>query len=179
MHCPNCKNGLSEKLNIGAVEINKCPKCRGLWFDKDELRKAKDEKAGDAIWFDVDLWKDGGEFQPSESVRNCPACNIALYEIGYGDSGIRIDACKKCYGIWLDRGELQKIVDYVKEKSDRELLNNYLQSLMEEAKEVFVGPENMRSEIVDLVMVLKLFKYKFAAQHPTLIKVLSGLPLTK
>ena len=40
---------------------------------------------------------------------NCPICNIAL---AISDKqGIEIDYCPKCRGIWLDRGELDKIIE--------------------------------------------------------------------
>ena len=42
MKCPNCKKELSEKIKIGDVKIDHCDKCGGLWFEKDELRLAKD-----------------------------------------------------------------------------------------------------------------------------------------
>lgn len=40
---------------------------------------------------------------------NCPICSIDLM---MGDrEGIEIDYCPKCRGIWLDRGELDKIIE--------------------------------------------------------------------
>lgn len=39
----------------------------------------------------------------------CPQCDVDLL---LGEkSGIEIDYCPKCRGIWLDRGELEKIVE--------------------------------------------------------------------
>ncbi len=40
---------------------------------------------------------------------NCPICNIAL--VISDKQGIEIDYCPKCRGIWLDRGELDKIIE--------------------------------------------------------------------
>lgn len=40
---------------------------------------------------------------------NCPACNVQL---GIAErQGIEIDFCPNCRGVWLDRGELDKIVE--------------------------------------------------------------------
>lgn len=39
----------------------------------------------------------------------CPNCNIAL--VMADRNGIEIDYCPDCRGIWLDRGELDKIID--------------------------------------------------------------------
>lgn len=39
----------------------------------------------------------------------CPHCNIAL--VMTERSGIEIDYCPQCRGVWLDRGELDKIIE--------------------------------------------------------------------
>ena len=40
---------------------------------------------------------------------NCPVCNVNL--LMSEKQGIEIDYCPKCRGIWLDRGELEKIIE--------------------------------------------------------------------
>jgi Zn-finger nucleic acid-binding protein len=39
---------------------------------------------------------------------NCPTCNITL--LVSNRQGIELDYCPQCRGIWLDRGELDKII---------------------------------------------------------------------
>jgi Zn-finger nucleic acid-binding protein len=39
----------------------------------------------------------------------CPICNVDL--LMTERQGIEIDYCPKCRGVWLDRGELEKIMD--------------------------------------------------------------------
>lgn len=39
----------------------------------------------------------------------CPTCNITL--IMTERQGIEIDYCPQCRGIWLDRGELDKLIE--------------------------------------------------------------------
>jgi hypothetical protein len=39
---------------------------------------------------------------------NCPVCSETLSE--RERSGIEIDICPQCRGVWLDRGELEKIL---------------------------------------------------------------------
>jgi hypothetical protein len=39
----------------------------------------------------------------------CPICNVDL--VITDRQGIEIDYCPKCRGIWLDRGELDKIIE--------------------------------------------------------------------
>lgn len=40
---------------------------------------------------------------------NCPQCNVTL--VMTERSGVEIDYCPQCRGVWLDRGELDKIID--------------------------------------------------------------------
>ncbi|HEX3008257.1 MAG TPA: zf-TFIIB domain-containing protein [Bacteroidales bacterium] len=40
---------------------------------------------------------------------NCPKCNVNL--IMSERQGIEIDYCPNCRGVWLDRGELDKIIE--------------------------------------------------------------------
>ncbi len=39
----------------------------------------------------------------------CPACDVELTMSER--QGIEIDYCPKCRGVWLDRGELDKIIE--------------------------------------------------------------------
>lgn len=39
---------------------------------------------------------------------NCPVCTAELRVLDR--QGIEIDMCPKCRGVWLDRGELEKII---------------------------------------------------------------------
>ena len=40
---------------------------------------------------------------------NCPKCNVTLSMTDR--QGVEIDFCPQCRGIWLDRGELDKIIE--------------------------------------------------------------------
>jgi uncharacterized protein len=40
---------------------------------------------------------------------NCPHCNVTL--VMTDKHGIEIDYCPQCRGVWLDRGELDKIIE--------------------------------------------------------------------
>jgi Zn-finger nucleic acid-binding protein len=39
----------------------------------------------------------------------CPVCRVDL--VMADRAGVEIDYCSKCRGVWLDRGELDKIVE--------------------------------------------------------------------
>ena len=40
---------------------------------------------------------------------DCPTCSVPL--VMSDRQGIEIDYCPKCRGVWLDRGELDKIIE--------------------------------------------------------------------
>jgi len=175
MKCPDCKIEL-EKAIFYNVEVDYCKKCLGIWFEEEELRWAKDEKDKNLNWLDIDLWKDKKKFEISRGGRLCPVCRMPLYEVEYNGSKTRVDLCNLCKGVWLDRGEFKKIIEYLREKADYEILYNFSKRLKEEFWEIFIGPEVFREEILDFLTLLKLFNYKFTTQHPNIAKIISQLP---
>ena len=53
----------------------------------------------------------------------CPECNDTL--VMTERQGVEIDYCPKCRGVWLDKGELDKIIEKsVSSDSSRELKSN-------------------------------------------------------
>lgn len=45
MHCPKCGQKLTTEHN-GAVEIDLCPSCRGVWLDANELETIVSSESG-------------------------------------------------------------------------------------------------------------------------------------
>jgi len=175
MQCPICKKNLLSTI-LCNIEVDYCPTCLGLWFEEEELRWAKDEKDRNLGWLDVDLWRDKKKLKISYGMRLCPSCRVPLYEVYYGDSKIIVDVCNLCHGVWLDRAEFKKIIDWLKERADYEILNNYAKNSFKELSEIFTGPETLREEILDFLIILKLLRYKFATRYPTISKIILQLP---
>lgn len=40
----------------------------------------------------------------------CPACGVSVLTPQFRE-GVEIDWCAQCRGVWLDRGELDKLID--------------------------------------------------------------------
>lgn len=53
----------------------------------------------------------------------CPNCNVNL--VMTERSGIEIDYCPDCRGVWLDRGELDKIIERSSQNSRNVQQDNY------------------------------------------------------
>ena len=175
MECPNDKTPL-EKVLFHNVEVDYCPRCLGVWFDSGELQYAKDDSDEQLNWVDIDLWRDKGRFKLSRSQQQCPSCRAGLVEVRYDKSHVKVNFCKNCQGIWLNRGEFHQIMVYLKNKSDYEVLHHYVKNLVVQLWEVFSGPKKFREELHDFLMLLKLLNYKFVVQHPIVEKLAEDLP---
>lgn len=175
MDCPN-KHGQLEKVLFHNTEVDYCPECLGVWFDKNELAQAKNDSDKQLNWLDFDIWRDKGKFQLLPTERRCPVCRLPLVHVMYDDSSVKIDFCKHCQGIWLDRGEFKQIMIYLKKKADYEILHHYTKNLVLQLWEVFAGPQKFREELAEFLMLVKLFNYKFVTQHPHLESLIEELP---
>ena len=49
----------------------------------------------------------------------CPRCESALLDERARD-GIVIDVCRDCRGVWLDRGELEKLLAHAAHEADED-----------------------------------------------------------
>lgn len=54
------------------------------------------------------------------SVLTCPVCQGSMKEIS--KNGVLIDSCTQCRGVWLDRGELEKLAAVVGGSDQRSFL---------------------------------------------------------
>ena len=176
MNCPNNHKEIMQKVLFYNTEVDYCPECLGVWFDQDELMLAKDEKDETLNWLDFDIWRDKSRFKVARIDKRCPACRTLFFEVKYDGSKVKIDFCKHCRGVWLDRGEFKQMVVYLNRKHDYEILHHYTKNLVVQLWEVFAGPKKFREEMLDFFMVLKLLNYKFVVQHPFLNSLIEDLP---
>ncbi len=175
MNCPKCGEQLKEDPFKG-IKVDSCSSCKGYWFEKGELRKAKDKEEEKLNWMDVDLWENEEKFKITKDKLLCPDCGLPLYEVNYGDSNIKVDVCNMCEGIWLDEGEFKKVAKYLKDRAGDKIMNEYFKTLTEEVGELFLGPESLQEEAKDVLTVLGLLKYRFAGKHPFISDVISKIP---
>ena len=172
MDCPKC-GVATEQVEIKSVKVDRCPECGGSWYDQDELRLLKDEESGgDYRWIDVDLWQDAEKVRVAEtSVANCPKDGAPLAPVQYGEPEISVEVCPRCFGIWLDKGEYEKIIQHLEAKVDSETFTGYLADMEEEFVELFTGKEGFKSELADLGKVFYLLRLRFAVEHPKLVAI--------
>lgn len=110
MQCPACQHNL-RRLKASMVTLDACHGgCGGIWFDHRELDmvNAEHPNADDKV---ANVNRDSTLKVVENPHRPCPRCkNIALEQKLYSlGSGVIMDCCPKCQGVWLDHGELDKI----------------------------------------------------------------------
>ena len=106
MICPKCNNDL-EKQMLGidrSIEIDVCPACKGMWFDKGEL-----DKFDESVTVNSEL-ADFEHVQNQTKVFDCPRCRNKLKTVKPKlMPELELDRCYSCLGFWLDKGELEDV----------------------------------------------------------------------
>jgi Zn-finger nucleic acid-binding protein len=168
MDCPRCKVPMATK-EIGDVKIDECPQCRGMWFDQGEFQAAKEQVDPDLNWLAFDIWKHKKQFQVSAHPLKCPNDGAPMVVVDYGDTGVAIDVCPTCRGIWLEQGEFAKIITALQQELETKDVSDYVKASLEEAGELVTDPENFASEWKDFTTVLRLLQYRLFAEKPRLL----------
>lgn len=143
MYCPQC-HALLKTIKYEGIEIESCSGCDGEWLDHDELKHVaqardvlfdKEERRAVAAATKIT----GVKIEDVDRDLSCPKCSGQTDAINYGgDTGIIIDRCTDCRGIWLDSGELEKIQMLVEGWNDglEDDLKKYGPRLRQVAEEV-------------------------------------------
>ncbi len=63
MDCPRCQEVLRQAQRLG-VEIDYCPRCRGVWLDGGEMEKLMERSREDDIFANGDFASDRSTHRP-------------------------------------------------------------------------------------------------------------------
>ena len=119
--CPRCNGNLITK-SVEAVEIEVCDGCGGTWLDANELKVLAETSVTNTV-----SDKAQGANEASSSQQNadmqCPKCsNRDLIAFIYAcDSGIELDKCPQCNGLWFDNNELKQITSLMSKNDNSQL----------------------------------------------------------
>ncbi|MDD3006001.1 MAG: zf-TFIIB domain-containing protein [Candidatus Pacebacteria bacterium] len=175
MKCPRCGKSLDEII-VGNCRVDRCDKCGGIWFDKDELSTIRDERDGNLSWLDFDLWSDINKLKSGGTYLDCPRDGGPLYKIQYGSSDVMADVCLECHGVWLEKGEMEKIIKNLEQKINKETLPEYLRDLELEVHGLFLEAGHTKEELRNIAIIMKLIAYRLVAQYPKITKIVASLP---
>lgn len=174
MRCPRCNCDL-ETTVVDDIEVDVCLSCKGIWFDDDELRQAKDISEPDANWMDFDIFKHHERFKIDVDEIKCPGCSRRMCSLKYDATEIVIDACPSCKGVWLDEAELGHIIEALNNEIDSKPFEELVVESIKEGIEIFSGPESMASEWKDLKKVLYLVRLRLYVQHPKVYEAMEAI----
>lgn len=109
INCPRDAIELVQGKEHG-IEVDRCPACKGAWYDYDELEALESTVAGeDERTGTIDYAK-----RPSELA--CPVCSRPMRAFNYRAYNLELDACSEGHGFWLDAGESARVRDVMKER---------------------------------------------------------------
>jgi len=99
-----------EIVHICGVEIDRCTRCKGIWFDQQEeslLKKAKGTHKADIGHQAI------GEYYNTIRDINCPRCNVPMKktDMKRGRIPIQYETCDKCRGAFFDAGEFRDFAE--------------------------------------------------------------------
>ena len=111
MRCPRDGSEL-QKVYARRLELDKCYRCDGLWFDRNEMEKLRDSGT---LRLEEQIEKYHGnprvKHGSKDGYMRCPACTGRLHTYDYSYvEPIYVDVCDTCFGFWLDDGELNQII---------------------------------------------------------------------
>lgn len=90
------------------------PQTGGHWLPQGELKTLAEHQ------LDLELppLLEIDEKTMRHSGRFCPEDGLELIEYEFAASGMKVEQCESCNGVWLDAGELKKILAYVYAHTD-------------------------------------------------------------
>lgn len=98
-----------EPVTFNEVEIDRCTRCYGLFFD--HLERETLRKMEGAEMLDVGDDFVGARFNQIMDVP-CPKCQTKMDEVIHTDSfEIKFEACPGCKGVFFDAGEFRDYLD--------------------------------------------------------------------
>ena len=180
MTCPDCAAQI-DKVEFRGLAIHECPQCQGRWFGRAGLRLAKDHTDEDLRWLDFDPFdRSNQNFQVDSEHKHCPQCQLEMDALSYAGSGVVIDRCTACQGVWVHHGEFEKIIEFLEQTVTSKTGPEYIRDSLRQLLELFAGKEDVAEELRDFLVVMKLSEVRLGVEHPriseTIKKIYEYLP---
>jgi Zn-finger nucleic acid-binding protein len=120
--CPRCRESPRELVAhlLGDTLLDECGACGGVWLDAaafDRLVKSRDAQAvlagAGGPHLTLEAYSNAAPDSLTPRYLPCPDCGQLMNRKNFAStSGVIIDVCKP-HGIWFDRDELGRIVQFV------------------------------------------------------------------
>jgi Zn-finger nucleic acid-binding protein len=143
LSCPRCSEEL-QALALGTTSVHECSACGGLWLSPVSMQKLVDVREAHASVVSVLAARVPTAPTAPETVRYipCPKCKSLMNRVNFAkSSGVVIDVCK-ADGVWLDRGELQRVVGFVESGGLAIARDHERERLVDEQKRLLAMQQN-------------------------------------
>jgi Zn-finger nucleic acid-binding protein len=141
--CPDCAVPLI-RVTLGDTPLAECGRCFGIWLDTASFNRVCVEREQQAAVLGR------AEPQPIDVKKAwrylpCPSCGQLMHRVNFaGQSGVIIDLCKD-HGVWFEREELRKIVEFIRAGGMNEARETQIERLERERQRL----ERERHEAAD------------------------------
>ena len=149
-----------------------------MWLDKDELRKLKNKvNDGQLHWLNREV----NEIEKTSMIsssRVCPKCpSSKLRSVMFGHSGVVIDWCPDCQGIWLDRSEYDSICEYLRSEVTSVTSKEIGEELAHDVKKIVTGedPESRLAEAGDVAAAVEALANTVIFDHPAVFSLVTNI----
>jgi PAT family beta-lactamase induction signal transducer AmpG len=106
IRCPKCHADM-EQFEIEEVEVDRCTRCGGIWFDAGEVDLLRTRETAAAI--DTGRASDGRRYDAIDEYR-CPRCGGEMGQrVDPRQRHIRYESCVDCDGSFFDAGEFRDL----------------------------------------------------------------------
>jgi len=106
MRCPKCRSDM-QRLDVDGTVIDRCERCRGIWFDAGEMEALREKDIAEAI--DTGSAIQGKVFNSIDQYR-CPRCGgIMTRVVDEQQTHIGYETCTDCSGSYFDAGEFRDL----------------------------------------------------------------------
>jgi len=175
--CPTCGDSTLTETTRNLIQLDRCERCNGLWFDGGELEKTKSNMHEHLRCFDLqNLESSRKTVCLGASVLSCPACDHgAMVAVNFSGSQLTLDYCSSCCGTWLDAGELEKLTDYLHALSEKKSISGYVEHVWQEFHELLRSTDTKEDELRDLIVVINLLQLRACSEYPTFVRAVEKL----
>lgn len=115
-NCPRCRVEM-QAVVVGETAVRECSRCVGLWVDVVSFEKIcadREQQAAVLGGATAAASHAASDVASKVSYVPCPECSKLMNRINFARcSGVIVDICKG-HGIWFDRDELSRIIEFVR-----------------------------------------------------------------
>jgi Zn-finger nucleic acid-binding protein len=147
--CPQCKDPLVE-ITHDEISALGCRGCGGTWIENETMTRVIYALEPSSIEVGDDAAKMARmPFPPHAASPPCPTCHTPMRTEILAGTDVEVDVCE-AHGTWLDRGELQTVVqELMARQAPQETTNTFVEPTKERAAAPHpITPEELRAQMI-------------------------------